>query len=193
MEHKTALPDDAQIIALFYARDEQALRLAAQKYRADLYAVAQHILKNHADTEECLNDTYLDAWNHIPPANPKSLGAYLATIARRRALDLYRHTHRQKRGAGVEVLPLDEAVCIEEMYENPAQEQDSHRITEALNAYLATLSDQNRYLFVGHYFLHRPVATLAATQGLSRSAVHKRLAVLRRTLQAHLESEGISV
>lgn len=193
MEHKTALPDDAQIIALFYARDEQALRLAAQKYRADLYAVAQHILRNHADTEECLNDTYLDAWNHIPPANPKSLGAYLATIARRRALDRYRRTRRKKRGAGAEVLPLDEAIGIDEICQNPTQELEARRIAEALNAFLATLSDQNRYLFVGHYYLHRPVATLAAAQGLSRSAVHKRLAALRRTLQAHLESEGISV
>lgn len=188
------LPTDADILALFYARDEAALRLIDQKYRSYLYAVTNHILNNHADTEECINDTYLDAWNTIPPAKPRVLPAYLVTIARRRALDVCRRKHRQKRGGkqGEAMLSQD---ALDTLLAQQQQETEelARRLGEILNRYLGSLSPQQRYLFISRYYVCRPVKEIARAQNVSRSTVQKQLAAMKQQLKRLLESEGITL
>ena len=190
----SSLPTDADILALFYARDEAALRLIDQKYRSYLYAVANHILNNHADTEECINDTYLDAWNTIPPAKPRILPAYLVTIARRRALDVCRRKHRKKRGGkqGEAMLSQD---ALDTLLAQQQQETEelARRLGEILNRYLGSLSPQQRYLFISRYYVCRPVKEIARAQNVSRSTVQKQLAAMKQQLKRLLESEGITL
>jgi RNA polymerase sigma-70 factor (ECF subfamily) len=191
MDQNTPYNPDADIIALFWARDEQALQMTDRKYRSYLFAVAHHILGDDADAQECVNDAYLHAWNTIPPARPRVLAAYLVTIARRRALDLYRHKHRQKRGGGLhesfpEEYPLSDGYTVQ-------QEEQSRRIAAAIDQLMEALPSTQRYLFVGRYYLHRPVSELARALGLSRSAVQKQLASMKKKLRILLESEDITV
>ncbi|MBQ7337909.1 MAG: sigma-70 family RNA polymerase sigma factor [Clostridia bacterium] len=190
---KQLLPTDAQIVALFWQRDEDALRLTEQKYRSYLLAVANNILHDRADAEECLNDTYLDAWNTIPPARPAVLVAYLVTIIRRRALDTYRRLHRQKRGGHLEVLPVDELTNDLPAAPCDADEAYHRAMGEAISDYLRSLPERQRAIFISRYYLCRPVAEIARTLGISRSTVQKQLVIIKDGLRKKLESEDISI
>ncbi len=186
-------PSDAQILALYHARDEEAIRQTDLKYRSYLYAVAQHILRSVPDTEECINDAYLDAWNTIPPAQPRVLAAYLVTLVRRRALDAYRRMHRQKRGGGLAEPTLPDGYEPTAPGPTPEEEAQARRIGESINTLLSQLTERQRYLFVGRYYLHVPVSVLARAQGRSRSAVQKELATIKAMLRTQLESEDITL
>ena len=100
--------EDQKIIELYWARNEDAIRHTADRYGQYCYAIAYNILSVREDSEECVNDTYLDAWNSIPPHRPNVLSAFLGKITRRIALDRWRHSHAQKRGGGEIALALDE-------------------------------------------------------------------------------------
>ena len=193
MDPNISHDQDADIVALFWARDEQALHIIDRKYRSYLFAVAHHILGDDVDAQECVNDTYLDAWNRIPPARPRVLAAYLVTIARRRALDLYRRKHRQKRGGGRLYEEFSEERLLSDEYTAQREEEQSRRIAAAVDRLLESLPSAQRYLFVGRYYLHRPVSELAHTLGLSRSTVQKQLASMKKQLRILLESEDITV
>jgi RNA polymerase sigma-70 factor (ECF subfamily) len=184
--------DDAHIVSLLFSRDEAALRLIDEQYRSLLLGIMQHILRDTQDAEECLNDTYLDAWNTIPPARPRVLGAYLVTIARRRALDAYRRRTRQKRGGQAQPLSLQEDIGTATAQEVQNEENARH-IGELLNGYLHRQSDSRRRIFLSYYYLHRSSADIAHAMGLSRSAVQKQLASIKRELRTLFESEDITL
>ena len=182
-------PQDACIVALLYDRDERALRLIDEKYRSMLLSLMHHILHNEQDAQECLNDTYLDVWNTIPPARPQVLGAYLVTIARRRALDVYRRAHRKKRGGGTQLLPLQEEITTAD----EGMDQDSRRVGQIISDYLAQQLPGRRQIFLAYYYLHRSTDEIARAMGISRSAVQKQLASIRRDLRTRLEKEDITL
>ena len=190
MSHINAI-DDAYIVSLLFARNETALRLVDEKYRSLLLTLMRHILHDEQDAEECLNDTYLDAWNTIPPSHPRVLGAYLVTIARRRALDVYRRRTRQKRGGQAMTVALRDDFSAED--DVTRQEEDAHRIGELISDYLRTQSDSRRRIFLSYYYLHRSTADIARDMGLSRSAVQKQLAGIKRELRTILEKEDITL
>ncbi len=185
-------PSDGDIIALLWQRDEHGLRLADQKYRAYLLSVGRAVLSDASDIEECLNDTYLDAWKTIPPQQPRSLCAYLATIMRRRALDLFRKNHRLRRHGEQQTLPLEE---LGDILADPTQdrEQTAARLGEAISRYLQELDTRARHIFISRYYLCRPVAEIARRERISRSTVQKQLAAIKRGLKEFLESEDISI
>ena len=178
---------DEDIIALYWARDEKAIEETDFKYRSYLFSVVYHVLYDRLDCEECLNDTYLDTWNTIPPSRPRVLGAYLVTIARRRALDAYRRRTRQKRGGFMSSLPLAEDISA------APDESDARRIGELISGYLRTQSDHRRRMFLAYYYLHRSTAEIARSMGVSRSAVQKQLASVKRELRTILEKEDITL
>ena len=186
MSHINAI-DDAYIVSLLFARNETALRLVDEKYRSLLLTLMRHILHDEQDVEECLNDTYLDTWNTIPPSRPRVLGAYLVTIARRRALDVYRRRTRQKRGGVMSSLPLAEDISA------APDESDARRIGELISGYLRTQSDYRRRMFLAYYYLHHSTAEIARSMGVSRSAVQKQLASVKRELRTILEKEDITL
>ncbi len=178
---------DTDIIALYVARDEQALRETEVAYGRFCMAIAMGILANASDAEECVNDTYLRAWQSIPPQNPPSLRTYLARITRNLAISRYRRSHRQKRNAALEVSLSELEECI------PVPEDRSYELRECLSRFLEGLDALDRRLFVGRYWHNYPPRALAKANGMSTNAVNLRIMRVRERLREFLEKEGYTV
>ena len=183
--------EDKHIVELFFNRDEQALAITQQKYGKLCYSIALNILGNREDTEECVNDTYLQAWNAIPPERPALLGAYLCRIARNLAINRYRADRREKRGAGEAAMALDElSECVAD---ESAPIADEIVLRDAMNDFLRTLPDLTRNVFVQRYWYVRPIADIAEEFGMTESRVKMILHRTRNRLREHLIKEGIQV
>lgn len=142
--------EDGGIVALYFARNEQALEETAKKYGADCHAVSYQILRSHEDAEECVNDTYIRAWNAMPPQRPNHLRAFLLKIARNLALTAYQAARTQKRGGG-QVLSLTQELsdCVTGNSEATLQQAE---LTKLLDSFLMGLPDRDRYIFLRRYW-----------------------------------------
>ena len=187
----TPLTDEA-IIALFYERDESAISESNRKYGRYLLTVAYNILGNHPDCEECLNDTYLNAWTSIPPAKPRSLGAYLTKIIRGIAINRYNRDRRERRipPEAVESLSDLEGALAEAEF---LQADEAKLIGEVISRYLRGVSRKERYIFMARYYAVHPIVEIAGKLGISESAVKKALTAMKKDLRRELEKEGIEV
>ena len=182
--------EDEQIIALYFARDESAVSESARKYGKYCENVAQNILHVQQDAEECVNDTWLRAWESIPPQRPGKLKLFLAKITRNLALDRWRSRHAQRSGGGQ--TPL----CLEELTEvigedAPRPEQDSLR--DVLERFLRTLPEEQRRIFMMRYWYLLPIREIAARTDRTEQAVRAGLSRIRKKLRAELMEEGIRV
>jgi len=184
--------DDKQIIDLFWLRSEKALNETWQKYNPYLKTVAMNVLGNKEDCEECLNDTYLSAWNQIPPDRPTSLSAYLGRIVRCISIDYFRKSRAQKRYSGLTLLLSELEECMPEI-PNVTVASNDNEIGEALNRWLCNLDTEKRVLFVRRYWHGQPLITLAEEFGISQSKLASMMLRLRNKLRDYLEKEGISV
>ena len=180
------LPDE-QILQLYNARSEQAIQATADKYGSFCMSLSYDILGSRPDAEECVNDTYLRAWNSIPPAKPKSLQAFLAAITRRLSLDRYREQRAAKRNRDLEV-SFEE---LSDMIQAPDERADE--LPELLNDFLRTLDLPERRLFLRRYWLSVPTAKLAEEEGTTKNAVTVRLYKTRNKLKAYLQERGYTV
>ena len=194
MEHQTkAVMSDEQIVELYWRRDERAIRETDRKYQHFLLTVAHNILRDAQDCEECLNDTYLGAWNAIPPARPKVLQAFLATIMRRTAIDRYKAGKRQKRIDSELTVALSE---VEEFWadgSDPAAELDAHELGRVISEFIRALPKRRMYIFMSRYYTARPIGEIARLLGCSESTVNKEIAAIKRDLKEKLEKEGYSL
>lgn len=179
---------DADIIALYNRRDEQAIYLTHKRYGGLCTRVAQNILGNPSDAEECVNDAYLKVWNSIPPAAPSSLSAFITRITRNLALDRFRAKGRQKRCEGFTVMLSELGDCIPAPEETDASELLSH-----IKAFLAEIDGTDRKLFVGRYFHAYEVQRMAEGYGLTPNAVSLRLYKTREKLRVYLTERGYTV
>ncbi len=184
---------DSEILALYAARDEQAISQTQATYGTYCRTVAGRLLSSDADAEECVNDAFLRAWNAIPPANPQNLRAYLAKIVRRLAFDRYKSQTADKRGGGELPLVLDElSECI------PSGNEADH-VTEAillkscLERFLRELSADKRYIFLRRYWHADTVKAIAAATGKSENDISVTLSRLRTSLKTILEKEGVDL
>lgn len=181
--------EDSKIISLFWERSEDAITQTSQKYGKYCYTIAYNILANNEDSEECVNDTYLRAWDSIPPKKPTRLGAFLAKITRNLSLNLYEKKLAQKRGGGQVPLLLDElSQCVSSGFDISSS---SFEISVCINEFLKTLSSQNRRLFVKRYFYSLPISEIAKGEQMSENRVSVSLFRLREKLKNLLEKEGI--
>jgi RNA polymerase sigma-70 factor (ECF subfamily) len=181
---------DEQIIALYFARDEQAIVETANAHGAYCFGVAMRILRSHLDSEECVNDTWLKAWNSIPPQNPPSLKVYLGRLVRHLSIDRLRTNTRRKRNREYEVA-LDELVnCA---LPEETDESDMAALTAALNEFLEGLNTVDRRLFVGRYWHFYPITALAETYGLTADNTSVRLHRMREKLKNHLTERGFTI
>ena len=179
---------DASIIDLYWQRSERAVYLTHQRYGGLCTRVAQNILGNPADAEECVNDTYLKVWQSIPPARPASLQAFLLRITRNLALDRLRTKRRQKRDEGFTVMLSELGDCI------PAPEEgDATELLEQIKAFLAEADETDRKLFVGRYFHAYEVGRMAEAYGLTPNAASLRLYKTREKLRVYLNERGYHV
>ena len=179
--------EDRDIIALYFARDERAIRETADKYGDFCEGVAMGILGNRQDAEECVSDTYLKTWNSIPPMRPRVLGAFLCRMVRNLAIDRIRA--RERRGWGQDI-----TVALEELEECiPMPDEDADKLPALLNDFLGGLDETDCALFMGRYWHGYPVKELARHYGLSANAVSLRLSRIRDRLRAYLAERGYQV
>ena len=185
--------DDSAIVELYLSRSENAIDETAKKYGGYCMTVAENILHDRSDSEECVNDTYLRAWNSIPPHKPKMLGTFLGKITRNLAIGKYRGENAQKRGGGQVALALDElAECVTADAVDPAEKvTDDIALRGAINRFLASLSDDARLIFMRRYWYLCSVAEIADDLGVGESRVKMSLLRSREKLRAFLEKEGI--
>jgi RNA polymerase sigma-70 factor (ECF subfamily) len=183
--------DDQKIIELYWSRNEDAIRHTAERYGQYCYAIAYNILSVREDSEECVNDTYLDAWNSMPPHRPTVLSAFLGKITRRIAIDRWRQSHAQKRGGGEMALALDELSECVASTGDVAREVETLEVAAAVQKFLNTLPDIERRVFVRRYWHMESMADLAAHFGCGQSRIKSMLHRTRGKLQKHLREEGL--
>ena len=182
--------DDSRIIELYFIRDEAAVNESRLKYGAYCYAVADNILRSREDSEECVSDTWLSAWNSIPPARPRRLSVFFGRITRNLAIDRYRRSHAARRGDGDVPLCLDElSECVGE--DSPIENRVALKLV--LDSFLRGLSEANRCVFLYRYWYCMPVAEIARRRGVSEGAVKMSLQRTRERLREYLDREGIGV
>ena len=189
---KTPMSDDA-IVALYWKRDERAIEETDFKYQKYLYSIAYNIIYNRLDCEECLNDTYLGAWNAMPPTKPNVLKAFLTTIARRVAIKRYHSYFKQR------AIPSEMTVSLSELEnfitddEDVYSSFDSQRLGRVISDFIRSLSNRRQFIFMSRYYIADSIDAIAKDLNLSRSMVNKELAAIRRALKQRLESEGYKV
>ena len=181
--------DDAKIIELYFARDEAAIEETRRAHGAALRGVARRILADECDAEECENDTYLKAWNSIPPARPRCLLAYLVKLCRNTALDALDRRRAGKRSAKIVELTDEMQACIPAAAEEWTDEPE--RMGELLSAFLRRQSADNRNIFIRRYVLAESVAEVASALGFSEGKVKTSLSRTRKRLRGFLEKEGV--
>ena len=182
--------DDSGIIDLYLARDESAILKTAEKYSSRLRALSFGIVEDHQTAEECENDTYLKAWNAIPPHEPRDyLYAFLARIIRHLSLNCCRDQNRLKRSAFITELSTEMEQCIPAPDDGEAQ-LDDLALKEVINTFLAGLDAEKRTIFLRRYWFLDSVAEIAHRLGISESKVKTTLFRCRNKLRKVLEKEG---
>ena len=188
-----AVLSDEEIVNLYWSRDEQAICQTDYKYKSYLFTVAYNIVHDSLDCEECLNDTYLGAWNAIPPSKPTALRAFLTTILRRIAVNRYHRELRKKRVPSEMTVALSELENVITDDHNPQTELDAERLGQVISDFVRSLPQRRRYIFMSRYYVATPTDTIAKELELSRSMIYKELAAIRTDLKEKLESEGYSL
>lgn len=184
--------DDEEIIDLYWQRDERAIDETDFKYRKYLFTVAYNILYSKEDCDECLNDTYLGAWDKIPPERPSHLKAFLTTIVRRVSINRYNEKTRQKRVPSALTDALDELEAF--IGDDTLRDEvDSEQLGAIINAFLYTLSKRQRYIFMSRYYLSEPIEKITSDLGVSKSTVNKEIAYIKEGLKNALEKEGYTI
>ena len=183
--------DDHQIIELYFARDERAIRETDAKYGSLCHSVARNILHNDQDAEECVNDTYVGAWNAIPPTRPLCFSAFVCRITRNLSLKRLEAMTRQKR-AHTAVVSLDELAEILPD-ERIAADADDGAIGRAISTFLRGEKEDVRRVFIRKYFFFDSVRSIAQRYGFTESKVKSMLHHTRSRLKKYLIKEGISL
>lgn len=184
---------DDQIIALYWARDHAAISHTQQKYGRCLSQIAYRILYDREDSKESVNDTYLQAWNSIPPHRPHALFAYLGKITRQIAIDKYRKKTAQKRRASTYALSLEELGDCVSTGDTTVSSVDLRLLAEAIGAFLRALSPETRIAFIGRYFFLDSIRKIALYSGSSESKIKSLLYRTRLQLKDYLKREGFDL
>ena len=186
---KFKIMNDEKIIELYNKRSESAIAMTAESYSSYLMRVAYNVLGNYQDCEEVVSDSYMSAWNSIPPAKPASLKFFIAKIVRNKAIDLALKKNADKRGGGQVVL------CLDELNDCVADEaaEDSGTITEVINAFLRKQDLKKARMFVRRYWYMDSIADIATYFNCSESKVKTTLFRMRQELKDELSKEGVSI
>ena len=184
---------DQEIVNLYWDRNEDAIHQTQMKYGVYLSKVAYNILADFEDSKECVNDTYLAAWNSMPTNRPNNLATYLGKITRQITIDLFRRKNRAKRYASEYAISLDELDDSFSDGTTPEQELDAKLLIEAINRFLHVLPDDSRNTFIGRYYFFDSIKEVAAYCGMTESKVKTTLHRTRQSLKAYLVKEGFDL
>lgn len=183
--------EDEQILDLYWARSDTAIGETSIKYGGKLQRLSERMLPIEEDAEECVSDTYLGAWNTIPPQRPEHFFAFLAKLCRNIACNKLDWLHAAKRHAETVSLTDELAQCIPDSTTN--REQENRELSEALNRFLGTLPQESRVIFMRRYWFMDSVAEIASRYGIGESKVKTSLFRTRQKLRAFLEKEEIAL
>lgn len=184
--------EDNEIIELYFNRDEAALSETDKKYRSYLTRIAENVLHNPQDGQEAVNDTYLKAWNAMPPHKPNLLSAFLGKITRSLAIDKLRTYTREKRGGSSYQLSLDE-LCDIVSGSDPTEELDVKQLAAAISEYLRSVDKEKRAAFVWRYYYCDSIGEICSRLDCGESRVKSLLHRTRQGLKQKLESEGFDI
>ena len=185
--------EDAEIVDLYWARNEDAIAETKTKYGAYLQKVAYNILSDLEDSHECVSDTLLAAWRSMPDNRPKNLRTYLSKITRQVSIDLFRRRSRMKRYASEYAVSLEELGDSFTDGRTPETELDGKLLAEAVNRFLWSLPDDARNTFIGRYYFFDSLKDVARYCGMSESKCKSMLYRTRQSLKAWLEKEGFDL
>ena len=183
--------EDREIIALFWNRAETAIQACREQYGGYCRAIAARILKSPEDTEECLSDTWLGAWNAIPPQKPGCLRVFLGRITRNLALDRYAYHHAEKRSSGFTVVLDELAECVSGS--SLEEDFDAALLGEAISRYLASCKAETRQVFLRRYWYSDSIRDIARAFHCSEAKVKSMLHRTRQGLRAYLMEEGFTL
>ena len=182
--------DDARIVALYWERSDAAIPETASKYGSYLASISQNILASREDAEECVNDTYHDAWNAMPPHRPSILSTFLGKITRRISIDRWRQLTAEKRGGGELTLALDELEDCVSGTGSIENEMERRELEKLFNDFLNALPVTERRVFLCRYWYMDSIQSIAQQFGFSQSKVASMLHRTRAKLRAVLAKEG---
>lgn len=182
--------EDKNIVEMYLKRDTEAVCATAEKYGDYCFAVANNILRNNEDAEECVNDTYLRVWNAIPPNEPQNLKMFLARITRNLALDRYKENRREKRGSGAVDAALDELGECVGGGDDTAKAYEGKELQESVGNFVRSLNARDGDIFIRRYFFMESTVDISKKFGMRESNVLLMLSRTRKKLKKHLVKEG---
>lgn len=183
--------EDYRIIELYFRRSEMAIAETDKKYGHYCKSISFNILRNRLDVQECVNDTYFQTWNAIPPTKPHNLSAYLAKIIRNISLNRLKANFAQKRGAGKYYEAYDELAASISGTSTADEVFDAVHLKNCINQWLGSLTTEQRLVFIGRYWYFDSISDIASKMGFSESKTKMMLSRLRNNLKVHLEKEEI--
>ena len=190
IEEEVGYMNDEDIVSLYWERSEQAISETSKKYGKYCYSIAKNILCSNEDAEECVNDTYSDAWQSIPPHKPSVLSIFLGKITRRISIDMLRYRNAGKRGGGEYTLILDELEDCVSGDDDMEQEYERKRLSETINAFVCSLPKTEQKIFLCRYWYMDPLRVISARFGFSEAKVKSMLYRTREKLRDLLIKEG---
>lgn len=182
---------DSEILDLYFERKEQAIEETQKSYGSYCYSIAFRVLRDREDADECVNDTWLRAWNAIPPQRPSRLSLFLGTITRNLSFDKWKAKNAAKRGSGAMELALDElAECVPAGNSTEAA-VEAEELKRLINAFLHTLPEKECNVFLRRYWYIEEYAEIAKRYQMKLNSVKTSLFRTRAKLKAYLEQEGV--
>ena len=182
--------EDRQIVELYWQKNTAAISETADKYGAYCFTIAENILQNAEDSEECVNDTWLHAWNAMPPKRPNALRMFLAKITRNLSFNRFHAKNAKKRGGGEITLVLDELSECLAGGANVEAAYEAAELEECIRRFVRALPERDRNVFVRRYFFTEPAAAIAKRYGLTGNNVTVILSRTRKKLKQELTKEG---
>ena len=184
--------EDAEIIELYWQREERAIEETARKYGAYCQGIAYNILGVYEDAEECVSDGYQRSWESIPPERPGRFRAWLGTLVRNISINRWKRERAAKRGGGFSLLLEELGDCLPA----PVDTEEAAELQELgrqINRWISRLGEDERRLFLRRYWYGDSIPALAESLGISQNGLRQRLFRLRRGLRAFLEKEGYHI
>lgn len=185
--------NDNDIITLYFERNSSAIEKTCEKYGSYCKTVANNILGNMSDAEECVNDAYLKCWSSIPPKKPENLRTYIGKLTRNISLDRYKYKNAEKRSGQDFDAVLDELAEIVSGSDTVESELDKKELSRAIDGFLDTVSTENRNIFVCRYWYAHSVSAIAKKYGKTKSSVTAVLARMRKKLKEYLIERGFEL
>ena len=182
---------DAQLLELYESRDESAIEKTAEHYGAYCTSIAMNILRNKEDADECVNDTYLKAWNAIPPEQPRVFSSFIGRITRNLAINKYKSKTTHKRSGHETAVLLGELEDCIPAAVNVEEEIESRDLSRIIKEYLSKLREEDRKFFVCRYWYNDSVPEIAELHEVSIGKVQMSLHRTRKRLKVYLKKEGV--